>query len=88
MCSKTKNARRLVLYVGLLCLEVSLVLGFYTFTQFEARNAPTGHWEKETPLHNAPAILWIGLVAFFGLVLRGNIGLVVMIWLELRNLTT
>jgi hypothetical protein len=86
MRSKAKNATRLILYVGLLCFEVSLVLWFYIIPEFEARSAPDGHWEMETPFYNAPAVVWIGLVAALGLVLLGNVGLVVMIWRGLRDL--
>ena len=86
MRSKAKNTTRLVLYVGLLCLEVSLILRFYIFPQFQARNAPAGRWEMETPFHNAPAAVWIALVGFFGLIFLGNIALVVMIWRRFRDL--
>jgi hypothetical protein len=86
MRAKAKNARRLVLYVGLLCLEVGLVLAFYVFPQFEARNAPRGHWGMETPFKNAPTVLWVGLIAFSALFLLANIGLVAAIWRGLRDL--
>ena len=86
MRSKAKNATRLVLYVGLLCLELGLVLNFYVFPQFEAQNAPDGHWQMETPFQNASTPLWIGLIALLGLVLLGNAALVSSIWREVKNL--
>jgi hypothetical protein len=75
------------MFVGLLCLEVSLIIGFYILPQFQARNAPLGHWEMETPLHNSPG-LWVALIAFLGLVSLGNIGLVVMIRRAFKELKT
>lgn len=86
MRSKAKNATRLVLYVGLLCLELGLVLNFYIFSQFESQNAPDGHWQMETPFQNASTPLWIGLIALLGLVLLGNAALVSSIWREVKNL--
>jgi hypothetical protein len=52
MCvrSKAKKTIRLMVCVGLLCLELSLIIGFYILPQFQARIAPVGHWEMETPL--------------------------------------
>jgi hypothetical protein len=65
-------------YVALLCLELSLIVGFYVIPEFQARNAPVGHWEMETPLHNSPG-LWAALIASLGLITLGNIGLITMI---------
>jgi hypothetical protein len=83
--AKTKKAMRLMVYLGLLCLETILLIGFYIIPQFQARNAPEGHWEMETPLHDGPA-LWIALVAFLGLVTAGNVGLIIMIWRGFKDL--
>jgi hypothetical protein len=69
---------RLMMFVGLLCLEMTLVIGFYIVPQFQARNAPVGHWEMETPLGDGSG-LWVALIAFLGLLILGNIGLVVTI---------
>lgn len=85
MRSKTKNAIRLISYAGLLCLELGLITAFYIFPQFQTYNAPAGHWEMETPVYNAPGA-WIGLIAFSGLVALCNVGLVIMIWRELKAL--
>ncbi len=85
VASKTKKAIRLMIWVGFLCLEMSLIIGFYVFPQFQARNAPAGHWEMETPLQDGPG-LWIALIAFLGLLTVGNIGLIIMIWRAFKDL--
>ena len=74
-----------MMYLGLLCLETSLIIGFYIVPQFQARNSPVGHLEMETPLHDGPA-LWIALIAFLGIVTVGNIGLIIMIWRGFNDL--
>ena len=71
--------------VGLLCLELSLIIGFYILPQFQARNAPVGHWEMETPLGNGPG-LWLALMVFLGLLALGNIALIIMIWRSVKKL--
>jgi hypothetical protein len=76
--SRSKQIVRLSIFMGLLCLETTLVIGFYIVPQYQARNAPVGHWEMETPLRNSPG-LWVALIAILGLLILGNIGLMVMI---------
>ena len=68
MCvrSKAKKAIRLMVCVELLCLELSLMIGFYMLPQFQAWDAPVGHWEMETPLGNGPG-LWLALIVFLEL---------------------
>ena len=66
-------------------MEMSLIVGFWVSPQFQARNAPAGHWEMETPLHDGPG-LWIALIAFLGLITLGNIGLIIMIWRGFKSL--
>jgi hypothetical protein len=83
--SKAKKTTRLMMCVGLLCLELSLIIAFYIVPQFQARNAPVGHWEMETPLGNGPG-LWAGLIVFLGLLALGNIGLIIMIWRAFKEL--
>jgi hypothetical protein len=74
-----------MMWVGLLCLEMGLVLGFYIVPQFQAPNVPLGHWEMETPLHDSPG-LWVALIAFLGLLTLGNIGLIIVIWRRFKDL--
>jgi len=69
---------RLAMFVRLFCMEMSLIIGFYIAPEFQARYAPVGHWEMETPLRDGPGMR-IALVAFLGLLMVGNIGLMVMI---------
>lgn len=76
---------RLMLWIGLLCLEMSLIIGFYVVPQFRARNAPAGHWELESPRTDSP-LLWLALLTFLGLFTLGNIGLIVKIWRRFRDL--
>ena len=87
MCvrSKAKKTIRLMVCVGLLCLELSLIIGFYILPQFQARNAPVGHWEMETPLGNDPG-LWLALIVFLGLLALGNIALIIMICRSFKKL--
>ena len=87
MCvrSKAKKTIRLMVCVGLLCLELSLMIGFYILPQFQAWDAPVGHWEMETPLGNGPG-LWLALIVFLGLLAPGNIGLIIMIWRSVKKL--
>lgn len=74
-----------MMWVGLLCLELGLIIGFYIYPQFQARNAPVGHWEMETPLHDGPE-LWMILITFLGLLAVGNVGLIIMIWRGFKDL--
>jgi Na+/H+ antiporter NhaA len=71
--------------VGLLCLELSLIIGFCILPQFQARNAPVGHWEMETPLGNGPG-LWLALIVFLGLLALDNIGVIIVIWQSVKKL--
>ncbi len=73
------------MWVGLLCLETGLVLAFYVVPQFQARHAPVGHWESETPLHGSPEA-WVTLVVFLTLLTLGNVGLIITIWRGFNDL--
>jgi hypothetical protein len=85
MRPRPMKTMRLMILVGLVCLEISLIIGFYILPQFQARNAPLGHWEMETPLRDSPGG-WAVLIAFLGLLTFGNIGLMVMIWPAFKEL--
>jgi hypothetical protein len=85
MRPRSMRTMRLMIFVGLLCLEMSLIIGFYILPQFQARNAPLGHWEMEAPLRDSPEV-WAVPIAFLGLLTFGNIGLMVMIWRAFKEL--
>lgn len=87
MGSSTAKKTRLMMWVGLLCLELSLIVSFYVVPEFQARNAPEGHWEMEHPLGNGPA-LWVALIVFLGLLTLGNIGLIIVIWRAFKDFKT
>lgn len=76
---------QLMMWLGLFCLEISLIIEFYVVPQYQARNAPVGHWELESPLHDGPG-LWVVLIAYMALFIVGNVGLIVVIWRQFRNL--
>jgi len=82
---RTKKIVRLALWIGLLCLEAGLVLAFYVGPQFQARNAPPGHWEMETPRLGG-VVLWIALILAVAIFTLGNIGLILIIWRRYKNL--
>ena len=87
MRTRSEQRVRLALFVGLFCLEMSLVIAFYVVPQFQALNVPTGHWEMETPLRLSPGTS-LALIAFLGLLILGNIGLIAMIRRTLNELKT
>jgi hypothetical protein len=82
---RTKKIVRLALWIGLLCVETSLVLAFYVVPQFQARNAPTGHWQMETPRPGGME-LWIALILVVGTFTLGNLGLILTIWRKYKDL--
>jgi hypothetical protein len=79
MRSKSTKLLRLVTFLGLLVLEISLVVGFYILPQFRAQNAPIGHWEMETPLRDILGVR-MAVVPFLGVLAVGNVGLITMVW--------
>lgn len=85
--SKTTKVLRLTVFAGILIVELTLIVVFYIVPQFEARNAPAGHWEMETPLGDN-LCLPVVLMAFLGLFTLGNIGLVVALWQTVKDLKT
>jgi len=81
----TKKIVRLALWIGLLCVEAGLVLAFYVVPQFQARSAPPGHWEMETPPLGGIG-LWIALILAVETFTLGNIGLILTIWRQYKDL--
>jgi len=73
------------MYIGLLCLEVILIIRFYVLPQLQARHAPVGHWEQETPLHDSSGVR-IALLVFLALIILGNCGLVIRIWQGFKDI--
>jgi hypothetical protein len=81
--SKTNSSLQLALWIGLLCVEIAFVFAFFIVPQFQARNAPQGHWEMERPdgpWLSVAAIVWLG--AF----IMGNVGLIVIIRRRFKEL--
>jgi hypothetical protein len=85
MRGRTKKIIRLTLWIGLLCVEAGLVFAFYVVPQFQARNAPLGNWEMETPRFGGIG-LWIALILAIGIFTLGNIGLILTIWRRYKDL--
>jgi hypothetical protein len=85
MRSRPTKVLRFGMFLGLLVLEMSLIVGFYILPQFQARNAPAGHWEMETPLHDSLGVR-VAVIAFLGLLAVGNIGLMTMVWRAFKEL--
>ena len=69
----------------MLCAEIGLVFAFYVIPLFQARNAPVGRWEMETPPLNGIG-LWIALVLVAGIFTLGNFGLILTIWRQYKDL--
>jgi hypothetical protein len=73
---------------GLLLLEASLVICFYVIPELRAQKySPFGNWEMETPLHDSPG-MDVGLVAFLGLFVLGNVGLMILVWRAFKDLVS
>jgi len=85
MRSRATKVLRFGMFLGLLVLEMGLIVGFYILPQFQARNAPAGHWEMETPLHDSPEMR-LAVIAFLGFVAVGTIGLMTMVWRAFKEL--
>jgi hypothetical protein len=83
--SKITKGVRLIVFAGILVVELSLIAAFYVVPQFEARNAPAGHWEMETPLRNS-SWLPFALIGFLSVFALGNIGLLITIWRAVKGL--
>jgi hypothetical protein len=71
MHPKADKALKLAFWIALLCLEISLVYVFYIAPQLQARNAPLGHWEQETP-HGPLLLTGIAFIELFCLIASGN----------------
>lgn len=87
MGSEPTKVLRFVMFLGLLVLELGLIVGFYILPQFQARNAPATHLEMEIPLHDS-FMTRVALIAYFGLLAVGNLGLVTMVWRAFKELKT
>jgi hypothetical protein len=85
MRSRPTKVLRFGTFLGLLVLEMSLIVGFYILPQFQGRNAPAGHWEMETPLHDSLGVR-VAVIGFLGLLAVGNIGLMTMVWRAFKEL--
>lgn len=68
--SKITKALRPPAFAGILVVELSLIAAFYIAPQFDARNAPAGHWEMETPLRNSSWLPFV-LIGFLGVFALG-----------------
>jgi hypothetical protein len=84
MRSKSTRLLRLVTFLGLFALEMSLVVGLYILPQFRARNAPIGHWQMETPLPDGIGAR-MAVIAFLGVLAAGNVGLLTMVWRAFKD---
>ena len=84
-CLWTKKIAPLALWLGLLCVETGLVLTLYVVPQFQARNAPVGHWQMEIPSLSGIG-LWIALILVVGIFTLGNLGLILTIWRKYKDL--
>lgn len=79
-----KQLVRLISWIGLFCLEIYLLVRVYVIPEFEARNAPNGHWNMEAPLRS-PLVQTLSIV-YVAIFLIGNIGLIIMIWQRFKEL--
>ena len=86
MRSRSTKIVRLVVFLGLLALEMSLIFGFWIFPQFEARNAPDAHLEMESPLRDSMGTR-VAIVAFLSLLAAGNVGLIIAVRRAFKELT-
>ena len=87
MRSKPTKVLRFVMFLGLLILELGLVVGFYILPLFQARNAPATHLEMEIPLPDSLG-LRVAVIAYWGLLAVGNLGLMTMVWRAFKELKT
>ena len=87
MRSRPTKVLRFGMFLGLLVLEMSLIVGFYILPQFQARNSPATHLEMETPLHDS-LLMRVAVIAYLGLLAVGNLGLMTMVWRAFKELKT
>ena len=88
MPARVKTTMRFLFLSGLLLMEASMVIGFYVVPQFQTHvynPHPNIGLEIDVVLQKYP-ILRIAIIAFLGIFLFGNIGLVMMVWRAFKNL--
>ncbi len=88
MPARAKTTMRFLFFSGLLLLEASLVIAFYVVPQFQTHvydPHPKIGLEIDAVLHRYPS-LRVALIAFLGIFLFGNIGLIMMVWRAFKNL--
>jgi hypothetical protein len=88
MPARAKATMRFLFLSGLLLLEASMVIAFYVVPQFQthAYNPhPNIGLEIDAVLNRYPS-LRTAIIAFLGIFLFGNIGLVMMVWRAFKNL--
>ena len=87
MVEQPKTTLRFLFWSGLLIIEAMLVITFYVVPQFQSHEYnphPAIGLEMDLVLQQHPG-LRIALIAYVGLLLFGNIGLVVMVWRAFKN---
>jgi Na+/H+ antiporter NhaA len=87
MRSKPTKVLRFVMFLGLLILELGLIVAFYILPLFQARNAPATQLEMEMPLPDSLG-LRVAVIAYWGLLAVGNLGLMTMVWRAFKELKT
>lgn len=83
MRSNINKFLQFVLWVALFCVEIAFVFAFFIVPQFQARNAPQGHWEMERP---DGTWLLVSVIVLLGAFIVGNIGLIVIIRRRFKEL--
>ena len=87
MAARPMATLRFLFWLGLLIIEAILVITFYVVPQFQSHEYnphPAIGLEIDTVLQEHPG-LRLALIAYVGLFLFGNIGLVVMVWRAFKN---
>src|SRR5580658_1512586 len=88
--SVTARTLRLVMWAGLLALEVAVVVRYFAIPQFQSRQyaPPTlGHWEAETPFHNSP-VLGVAAIVLLVIFVSANAALIVVVWRAFKDLVS
>jgi hypothetical protein len=82
---KLLKALRLALFAGILVLELSVIAALSVLPEIQARNAPLGHWEMETPFADSSWLPFV-LISLLAAFVLANIGLLITIWRAVRDL--
>jgi len=78
---------RLILWTGLLFIEASLVARFFVVPQLHNQRYdthPALRLEMDTVVHEHP-LLQVAAIAFLGLFVVANIGLMIVIWRAFKD---